>query len=104
MDWRVATIQKTVQENYSNADLTLSSIGRNLHVSPNYLGRLFFREVGRHIPEYILSVRLSRACELLGDPTLTAKEIAHKVGFRAPGAFFRAFRSYYGLTPRQYRI
>jgi len=104
MDWKIVTVQKAVHEGYPRSSLTLRSLGASLHASPNYLGRLFAREVGRHFHDYLLDVRLTRARELLSSTTLTSKEVAHEVGFKNSSTFYRAFRSASGITPKAYRI
>ena len=47
--------------------------------------------------------RRRRATELLADPNLTVTEIAYRLGYTEPASFSRAFRRWFGTSPRSYR-
>jgi AraC-like DNA-binding protein len=102
MDWRVVASQQIVESNYSKPGLTLSEVSKGLGVSPYYLGRMFRRETGLSFHRFLLNTRLRKASEMLTDPLLSIREVAHRVGYEDPSNFCRAFRSHFGLTPRSY--
>jgi two-component system, response regulator YesN len=104
MDWRVAAVLRKLKSWSLAEPLTLRALSADLHTSSANLGDLFFKELGAHFHEYVLCLRLARACDLLTDPRLSVKEVAYRAGFKEPSSFYRAFRAKYDSTPRQYRI
>lgn len=63
-----------------------------------------FREVtGRSLHDFIISMRIDRAKELLSTGELSVKETAQVVGFEDQNYFSRLFKSRTGLPPREYR-
>lgn len=53
--------------------------------------------------QYILSLRLKKAEELLKDRNISIEEISRKTGFASHSYFTSCFRKHYGCTPMQYR-
>ncbi|WP_309398123.1 AraC family transcriptional regulator [Cerasicoccus maritimus] len=53
--------------------------------------------------EFLSQLRLSRACQLLGDSPLNVTEIALECGYESPAAFSRAFRRQMQQSPRDYQ-
>jgi corrinoid protein of di/trimethylamine methyltransferase len=74
-----------------------------MYISQSHLSRLFKRFTGETFTEYLKNVRLTHACSLLRETDLTVDEIAKQCGLRDLPSFYRAFNSYKGMTPNQYR-
>ena len=53
--------------------------------------------------EYLIQMRLKRACELLETTDAAVKDIAREVGYQDPCYFGRAFRCQHGASPGEYR-
>ena len=53
--------------------------------------------------EHLTAVRMDRAAEMLGMRGLTVREVAHRVGYRQPAQFAKAFRRHHGTSPSTYR-
>lgn len=83
--------------------LTLKEVADEFAFSPNYLGQLFKESTGRTFHEYLVSLRMERACELLRDPRLRIYEVAHRVGYRYMPYFSRQFKETYRMTPVEFR-
>jgi YesN/AraC family two-component response regulator len=81
----------------------LETIADNLRVSPSYLSRVFKEQTGRTFSEYLMEERMRAAAELLKDVRNKTFEVAYLVGYTDPKNFTRAFRAYYGSSPREYR-
>ena len=83
--------------------MTLESIAAQFYVSKYYLSHAFSREVGVSVYRYILLRRL-----LLARQQLTAGESAGQVcrscGFSDYTSFYRAFKSEYGISPREFVV
>lgn len=90
------------QRNYMNP-YTLQQLSEIFGYSPSQFSRIFNKNFGCSINEYISQLRCSHATLLLAD-NLTISEIAMKVGFSSERTFYRAFKKYYHISPKQYSI
>jgi AraC-like DNA-binding protein len=82
-------------------DLSLDDITRELSLSRAYVVRVFRRAYGVPPHEYLMQIRVSRACTLLrqgGRPT----DVAHLCGFYDQSHLNRWFRKIVGVTPGAY--
>lgn len=103
MDWRARAVRRILEEQYSEAGLTLRAISRQMGMSSNYLGKLFLKEGGQSFHRYLLTIRMERACQLLRESSASVQQIAYSVGFTDPSNFCHAFRSTFSMTPGDYR-
>lgn len=83
---------------------SLSDLAEKLHVSPNYLNRLFLRELGMPPKRYLIGQRMQLARSLLNSTTLSVQEISLRCGYKTPFAFSKEFRKQFGISPRSFRI
>lgn len=86
-----------------NEGLSLMEIADHFHFSPEYLLRVFKKEEGVTILQYINDLKLKRAKELLRNPDLQVKDIAQALGFGSSTYFIRFFKSKTGTSPQAYR-
>lgn len=98
----VEKAQAYIEDNYQRR-LSLSSIARQLHVSPNYLSRLFRKVTGTTLTGTIHAVRLEHARLLLAAGGHSISEIAYMVGYQNYRDFYRNFVKYEHTSPRQAR-
>ncbi|WP_127493727.1 response regulator [Paenibacillus glycanilyticus] len=82
---------------------TLRDVSRVFAFSPNYLGYMFKEETGENFSEFLVRMRLERACELLLDPAIKIYEITERIGYKNIIYFNRQFKEHYGMTPSDYR-
>ena len=94
---------QTVAQSFGDSTLTLEGIAAQLYVSPSQLSRLFKKMTAKSFSEYLRDTRVSHACELLRDTSLTVERIIEACGLRDRPSFYHAFHVYTGLTPHQYR-
>ena len=73
------------------------------HMSKNNLLRVFKQQYSVSPIEYLIRLRMLRACELMRDPELSISDIAYDVGFSDSNYFSRRFRETYGVPPTVYR-
>lgn len=101
LDTRAQLVRRAVAHVKARAHepLTLGSVARAVHVSPNYLTGLFKAETGVSLGRYILEERMARARTLLGRPGASVKAVALELGFTDPFTFSRAFKRVTGLPP-----
>ena len=90
-------------EFHLSTPLKLSAVAEALHVTPNYLNRLFLKELGMPPKRYLIEQRMHLAYSLLSSTELTVQEISLKCGYRNQFAFSREFRLKYGRSPSEIR-
>lgn len=95
---------RAVTERYSETELTLEAIAAELYVSQSTLSRLFKRLTGKSFSAYLRELRLSHACELLQESTLTVDGVVRACGLRDLPSFYHTFQIHTGMTPHQYRV
>ncbi|WP_367924990.1 response regulator [uncultured Ruthenibacterium sp.] len=94
-------VMRYVMDNCRTATLEQAAAGVGL--SPNYLSKIFKKKTGRVFSDYLTEVKMKKAARLLKDIRIKTYQIAYEVGYENPKNFSRAFRAYYGKSPREYR-
>ena len=85
------------------ADLSLDDIARRVASSRRQLQRAYAEIGDTTFREHLTAVRMDRAADLLKSRGLTVREVAHRVGYRQPAQFAKAFRRHHGQAPSDYR-
>lgn len=85
------------------ADLTLHSISEQLNVNSSYLSKLFHKECGCTLTEYVNLRRIEQAAIMLKTDGKRIQDIAGECGFQDTTYFIRVFKKHYGITPTAYR-
>ncbi len=81
---------------------TLETLGQEVGCSPFYLSRIFSREVGLTIPQFLRNLRMERAAELLRSGRHNVTEAATEVGYSSLSHFSKAFCETIGCCPALY--
>jgi AraC family transcriptional regulator len=81
---------------------TLEALGQEVGCSSFYLSRIFSREVGLTIPQYLRNIRMERAAELLRSGRYNVSEAAVEVGYSSLSHFSKAFCETIGCCPVLY--
>jgi PAS domain S-box-containing protein len=91
-----------IMANYASA-LSLKELAEKAAMSPSKVERRFKRILGSTPTDFIRSIRIQAACQLLADSALSITEIAYKTGFFDHSHFNRIFSKEVGLSPTRYR-
>jgi AraC-like DNA-binding protein len=92
-----------IVENEYASDLSLDDIARRVASSRRQLQRAY-SEIGETtFREHLTAVRMERAADLLRIRGLTVRDVAHRVGYRQPAQFAKAFRRHHGIAPSDFR-
>lgn len=83
--------------------LSRKRVAEALFVNPDYLGRVFRRDAGMLITDYILRKKVEKAQQLLDKTDLAISAVAAEVGFDNFSYFARLFRRRVGMNPQEYR-
>lgn len=95
------TVSEYIAGNYGS-DISLSSLAKQFFVSKSYLSRRFKAHFGIGLNEYIRSVRIKKAADMLADSDMKITEIATKCGFNDSNYFSSVFKKEKGVTPHKY--
>jgi transcriptional regulator GlxA family with amidase domain len=85
------------------SDLSLDEIARRVASSRRQLQRAYAEIGNTTFRDHLTGVRMEKAAELLSMRGLTVREVAHRVGYRQPAQFAKAFRRHLGVAPSDYR-
>lgn len=91
-----------VEANYQSP-LSNISVATHFGYHPYYLSSLFVRQHGITLHQYIITVRLRKARQMLLDTGIPLRELAEQCGFSNQSYFSESFKAAYGITPTQYR-
>ncbi len=83
--------------------ITVEELGRYVGVDRSYLYRIFKEKVGISPKRYIIEYKLKTAAKLLEETSLSIGQTARSSGFDDKLYFSTAFRSFYGMSPTEYR-
>jgi AraC family transcriptional regulator len=100
---RVERVKEILKRDLANPP-TLEMLGQEVGCSPFYLSRIFSREVGLTIPQYLRNVRMERAAELLRTGRYNVTEAATEVGYSSLSHFSKAFCETIGCCPVLYPV
>ncbi len=96
---RIRPALEFMEREYSNPDITIPTLAELCGISDEYLRRLFRTCTGSPPMEYLRSLRLRQAKELLYGGNLGVAEVALACGFTDPRYFSRVFVREYGILP-----
>ena len=83
--------------------VSLTSIAAGLHMNSKYLGRVFLRDTGMKLSEYMTACRMEQARRLLAGTQEKITVIARTVGYSQPNRFYVHFKAYFGVSPGELR-
>jgi signal transduction histidine kinase/DNA-binding response OmpR family regulator/ligand-binding sensor domain-containing protein len=92
-----------IEKNMDDESLDPSAIADTLAVSKATLYRKLKDITGKTPSEFIRSIRLNHASELLKTTKMTVQEIMFKSGFSNKSYFYREFSKRYKVSPKEYR-
>lgn len=96
----ISFVMKYIGEHY-NEDLSLTLMARKTNLGSNYFGTLFKRETGVSLTDYINTMRINRAKELLANGC-QVQEVTYLVGFNSISYFSRLFKKMTNRSPKEY--
>ncbi|MEH7493307.1 response regulator transcription factor [Neobacillus niacini] len=99
----VEKVRCYVAENICVQSLTREDIANHVYLNPDYLTRVFKKETGMSISDYLHQERIEYAKRLLKDSVMSIGDIAYEVGYSKLSYFSSVFKRATELTPIEYR-
>jgi two-component system response regulator YesN len=95
-------VKKMIQNQYAR-NINLRLLAEQVYLHPAYLGQLFKMHENMTFNQYLLSVRMDKAKQLLNQTDKKIYEIARDVGYRELDWFYKKFKEYTGISASEYR-
>ncbi|MFR8035028.1 MAG: helix-turn-helix domain-containing protein [Lachnospiraceae bacterium] len=92
-----------MEENYSDASLSISHVCRQLNISEKYLQQIIKERTGETFAASLERIRIFHAAEYLVSTTWSNEKVAEATGFAAVSTFYRVFNKVMGMSPGAYR-
>ena len=98
----IEAVCRYIQENYTQG-ITLEQTAEVFHVTKEYLSKAFKSSQKEGFSEYVTSLRMKRAYELIAEYNAPLKEVGSMVGYFDVAHFYKTFKKYFGKTPGEVR-
>jgi len=99
----VEKVKRYIAESIQDHQLTREDIANHVFLNPDYLTRVFKKETGMSISDYLQQKRIEYAKELLLNTDQSVSEIANASGYSNLSYFSAIFKKITGLSPGEYR-
>ncbi len=101
-DRMIDNVLSEIREHYME-DISLTSLSAKYNISMGHLSKLIKEQLSVNFSDYIASLRIQRAKELLRDDSLSIQEISEIVGYNDYFYFTKVFKKVEGISPSKYR-
>lgn len=101
-DRMIDNVISDIREHYME-DISLTSLSAKYNISLGHLSKMIKDNLQVNFSDYIASLRIQRAKELLRDDSLSIQEIAEIVGYNDYFYFTKVFKKVEGISPSKYR-
>jgi len=93
---------KIINENIANPDLNVEMLASNVGMSRVHMHRKLKELTGQSARDFIRSIRLKQATDLLSGKKLSVSEVMYALGFTNLSHFSNSFKEFYGMSPKEY--
>lgn len=90
-----------IHTNYANT--TVADVAKYLGIDRSYFSSIFKQEKGVSPNEFLLRTRMSESSQMLQSLSLSIQDIARYVGYEDSLTFSKAFKRFFGVSPKYYR-
>ena len=96
-------ITKYLDDHFCDEDISIKKVADNFFFSQPYLTRFYKSQTGVTPIQYVIQLRMRKACELLNHKTFTIEQISENLGYKNQFYFSKEFKKYYLVPPTQYK-
>ena len=98
----ISGAKRYIMQNFSDSNLNLDRVAEAVNLSPSYVSLLFKRQEDCTFTEYLNTVRVEHAKNLLSTTHMRVYEVAEAVGYQNSKYFFQVFKQITGKRPREF--
>jgi two-component system response regulator YesN len=99
----ITRIKRIISVKIDDPDISRDNIADLAGINPEYLSRLFHKETGMPLVEYIQQCKIEKACRLFREERLSVSEVASRLGYSNFSYFAKLFKKITGYLPTEYR-
>lgn len=99
----IAEVLEYIDDHYYEYDFSAQKVSEKVDMTLPKFSQYFKTQTGQNFKNYLTTLRMNKACELLTSSAESIEEIAEQVGYLSAISFIRVFKRYYAKTPGKYR-
>ena len=99
----MSKVMKTINEHLADPTLNVEMLAANVGMSRVHMHRKLKELTNQSARDFIRSIRLKQAANLLREKNLSVSEVAYATGFSNLSHFSNTFRDFYGISPSEYK-
>lgn len=99
----IEEVKQYLHARYADPGLSLESASEHVALSSGYIGKLFKSVTGSSFNDYVTSIRMEKAKEMLMETSDTVAQIGERVGIYNVSYFSTLFKKKHGMPPSQFR-
>lgn len=100
---RIQIAYAYIQQHYSDLNFKMSKVAEKVQMTENAFSRFFRKQSFRTFSDFLIDLRLGKACKLILETDKTISEIGYISGFNNLANFNRLFKKYRKYTPNEFR-
>ena len=100
----ICNILQSVEENIQNSEFRIDDLAEAMSMSRTVFYRKVKSLMGISPVDFVKTMRIKRAVQLLEQDELTVSEVGYMSGFTTPQYFSRVFKEAMGCTPKEYKL
>lgn len=91
-----------VEENISETEFSVEELAASLNISRSYFYKKMIKITGKKPIEFIRTIRMKRAQQLLTESQMQVAEIAYTLGYNSPKVFSKHFKEEFNISPSEF--
>jgi AraC-like DNA-binding protein len=100
---RIQIAYAYIMQHYADPNFKISDVANQVQMTENSFSRFFQRQSFRSFSDFLIDLRLGKACKLILESDKTISEICYSSGFNNIANFNRLFKKYRKYTPNEFR-
>ena len=91
-----------VEDNISETEFSVEELASSLNISRSYFYKKMIKITGKKPIEFIRTIRMKRAQQLLTESQMQVSEIAYTLGYNSPKVFSKHFKEEFNISPSEF--
>ncbi len=92
-------IEKAIRFMENNSNMSIHDVADHVYLTHSYFSVLFKKTIGKTALEYLTSIRMGKARQLLMEGSAKIYEVGEKVGYTDTRYFIKIYKKHFGVTP-----